>query len=146
MGIWLDGIRDTLKGASSATLGWVKSGIVLSLILLLIWAIVAIYNFIFGVWQTSKHNKKRETSTVDEGFKLLSIIADNTFVKSVELRQILRCMLFFADIFDFGEVQMFCLIELPRNIILDKNGVSVYNSICVTKKTSTKLDKIIQDL
>ena len=49
MGIWLDGIRDTLKGASSFTLGWIKSGIVLSLILLLIWAIVAIYNFIFSV-------------------------------------------------------------------------------------------------
>jgi len=49
MGIWLDGVKDTVNGASSITLGWLKSGIVLGIILLLIWAIVGIYNSIFGV-------------------------------------------------------------------------------------------------
>ncbi len=49
MGIWFKGIKDTIKGAGSFTLNWIMSGIVLALILLLIWAIVEIYNSIFGV-------------------------------------------------------------------------------------------------
>jgi len=49
MGIWFNGIKETVKDAVSFTVGWIKSAIVLVIILLLIWAIVEIYNSIFGV-------------------------------------------------------------------------------------------------
>ena len=49
MGIWSDGVKDTVKGASSFTSDWLKSALVLAIILLFIWAIVSIYNSIFGV-------------------------------------------------------------------------------------------------
>jgi hypothetical protein len=48
MGIWSDGAKDTVSGASSVTLGWFKSALVLGIILLLVWAISGIYNSIFG--------------------------------------------------------------------------------------------------
>ena len=48
MGIWLKGIKDTVKGAGEITYGWLLSAIVLGIILLIIWVIVSIYNSIWG--------------------------------------------------------------------------------------------------
>lgn len=48
MGIWSDGLKDTIKGASSFTYGWFSSAFVLGIIIFLIWVIVEIYHYIFG--------------------------------------------------------------------------------------------------